>query len=132
MIFQQGGNSYDITLICMSVIGLVLLISYVVFSYLVTHRGDFYHVRRWKAAIWCGGAFGLIGSILLIILLVTSTDSKAVEKSTCEVVEQVIGWIVFNLILFIPFLFMVTIGMYYQLTRWLNSDDYLDKIWKDP
>ena len=132
MIFQQEGNSYDITLICMSAVGVILFVSFAGFTYLVTHSGDFYHVRRWKASLWFACTFGVILSVLLIIFSIQPIVSNTVERNTYEIIGQVIGVIFSSLTLIIPFLFLITIGIHYQLKWWLNSDDYLDKIWKDP
>ena len=132
MIFQQGGNSYDITLICMSAIGGILFVCYIVFAYLVTHSGDFYHVRRWKAALWFAGIPGVILSVLFIFFSITAIVSNTIGKNTSEIIGQVIGVIFSSLTLIVPFLFLVTIGTHHQLKWWLKSDDYLDKIWKDP
>jgi hypothetical protein len=132
MIFQVGKNSYDITLICISSVGVILLVGYAGFAYLVTHSGDFYHVRRWKASLWFASIFGIILSALLIIFSIRPIISSAVERNTFEVIKQVIGMIFTGLTLIIPFLFVVTIGTHHQLKWWLNSDDYLDKVWKDP
>jgi len=132
MMFGQGGNSYDITLICMRMIGIILFISYVVFAYLVTHRGDFYHIRRWKAALWFAGFPGIILSALLLFSSITMTVGTATGKDPLEVIALVFSVIFSALSLIGPFLFVVTIGTHQQLKWWLNSDDYLDKIWKDP
>jgi len=132
MIFQLGGNSYDLTLICTSANGVILFVSYVGFAYLVTHSGDFYQARRWKAALWFAGIFGVILSALLIFFSITTIVSSTVERNTYEVIGQVIGAIFSSLTLIVPLLFVTAIGTHHQLKWWLNSADYLDKIWKDP
>ena len=132
MMFQQGENSYDITLLCMSVLGLLLLIGYIAFSYFVTHKGDFYHIRRWKAAIWFAGIFGGILGVPLFLSSVAAIGSASSTKNVFEVIGTTIGGLFSILAFILPFVFMVCIGTHHQLKWWLNSDDYLEKIWKDP
>jgi hypothetical protein len=51
-------------------------------------------------------------------------------------VSEIIGAIVAGffptLALIIPPLFAIAWGTHNQLKWWLNTDDFLDKIWKDP
>lgn len=135
-VFQQGGDSYDVSLLCMSTVGIILLISYVVFAYLVTHQGDFYQVRRWKAAIWAAGIAGSVIAFPIIVVLIFSLIAASANPREgtgfIEAVGAVMGLFFGGFTLLVPFLFMVTFGTYYQLKRWLDSDDILDKIWKDP
>ena len=116
----------------MSIVGAILLISYVVFAYLVTHRGDFYQVRRWKAALWFAGLPGVILSAILLFSSITTIVRNSVEKNADELIGSVFGAVFSAFALIVPFLFVVTIGTHHQLKWWLNSDDYLDKLWKDP
>lgn len=132
MMFQQGENSYNTTLLCMSVIGSILLTGFIAFSYFVTHQGDFYHIRRWKAAIWVAGIFGGSLAVPLFLLSSAAISSSSLTKNVFEVIGTTIGGLFSILAFILPFVFMVCIGTHHQLRWWLNSDDYLDRIWKDP
>jgi hypothetical protein len=132
MSFQQGENSYDITFICMSTIGLILLIGYIAFAYFVAHKGDFYNNRRWKAAIWLASIFGVVLSASLLLFSIIAIISSAPGKNIFEVIRRMLGVFSFTLAFIIPFVFIVCVGTHHQLKLRLNSDDYLDKIWKDP
>jgi hypothetical protein len=132
MMFQQGQNSYDITLLCMGAIGFILLIGYVGFSYFVTHKGDFYHNRRWRAAIWIADILGGILGVPMFLFSITAIVNGSSAKSIIEVIGLMIGGLFSILAFILPFVFMVCVGMHHQMKWWLNSDDYLDKIWKDP
>jgi len=107
-----------------------------VFAYWVIHRGKFYHIRRWKAAIWSGIIFGIFGIFLFVILsfsiLISADISRLSVQNISEVIKLMIGLFLTITFIIIPLIFLVTFGMHHQLKWWLNSDDYLDKIWKDP
>jgi hypothetical protein len=106
--------------------------TYVGLAYVATHNGDFYQVRRWKAALWFANIFGVILSALFIFFSVTAVGSSAVEKNAYEIIGQIIGVVFSSLTFIVPFLFVVAIGTQRELEWWPDSDDYLDKIWKDP
>jgi hypothetical protein len=131
MIIQTGGNSYNLTPICGNAIGIFLLVGYIGFAHLVTHSGDFYHIRRWKASLWFAGIFGVILYAFFIIFSIPTTLGS-VERITFQAIGQAIGVIISGFTIIIPVLFVSAIGTHHQLRLWLNSDDYLDKIWKDP
>jgi hypothetical protein len=120
----------------MSGIGLILLVGYIAFSYFVTHRGDFYRIRRWKASIWSASIFGcFLGGILGVPLYLGSTVaiiSSSSARNIFGVIGVTIGGFLSLLAFILPFVFMVCLGTHHHLKWWLNSDDYLDKIWKDP
>jgi hypothetical protein len=130
--FQQGEKSYDITLLCMSAIGLILLVGYIAFSYFVTHRGDFYHIRRWKASIWLASIFGGILGVPVFLLSIAALIASSSAKNIFEIIGVIIGGFLSIIAFILPFVFMVCIGTHHRLKWWFNSDDYLDKIWKDP
>lgn len=148
MILQQGENTSDVTFICMITNGVILLISYILFAYWVTHKGDFYHIRRWKASIWLASITAAIfwGALLIIpvvLIIINSSPKNIIDmiwmksiNSSAKNIFEFFGLVVgsflsmFNLV--VPLLFIVTLGTYHQLKWWLISDDYLDKIWKDP
>ena len=148
MIFQQGESSFYITIICLCAIGAIFLFSYVLFAYIVTHKGDFYQIRRWKGAILFAGIFSLIFTIILLFVIIISLDTNSSAKYLVELFRLIFGlllkecifeviMLIFSILftyltLIIPFQFMVTLGIHFQLKRWYPSDDYLDKIWEDP
>jgi hypothetical protein len=119
MMFQQGENSYDITLLCMSGIGLILLVGYIAFSYFVTHRGDFYRIRRWKASIWSASIFGcFLGGILGVPLYLGSTVaiiSSSSARNIFGVIGVTIGGFLSLLAFILPFVFMVCLGTHHHL-----------------
>jgi hypothetical protein len=116
----------------MTIIGIVLLIGYFVFAYLVTHRSDFYHARRWKFALAVTNILGLVILAILIFPSLTTIFNKSPGINIIELFGLAIGTILYDLTFIIPFLFIVAIGTHYQLKWWLNSDDFLDRLWKDP
>ena len=132
MMFQQGENSYDVTLLCMSAIGLILLIGFIAFSYFATHKGDFYRIRRWKAAIWFAGIFGGILGVTFFFFSIAAIDISLSTKNVFEVIITTIGGFFSILAFILPLVFMICIGTHHQLKWWLGSDDFLDKIWNDP
>jgi len=125
-------NSIDVTLVCLNTMGVVLFISYLVFTYLVTHKGDFYHIRRWKAALWVAGIPGVMLSAFLLLPSIPVVVSNSPGKNLFEFIGLIIGAIFSTLVLVTPLLFVIAFGTHYRLKWWLNSDDFLDKIWKDP
>jgi hypothetical protein len=122
-------NSVDVSLLCVNVIGIVLLIGYLVFAYLVTHKGDFYYVRRWKFALWVANIIGLVLLALFLFPSINLISSNSIQGSLFGIA---VSAFLSTLTYIIPFLYVVVIGVHYQLKWWLNSDDFLDKIWKDP
>ena len=68
MMSLQAEGFYDPTFLCIDIPGAVLLAGYVGFAYAVTNRGDFYHRRRWKAAIWFASIPTIIASSILVYL----------------------------------------------------------------
>jgi hypothetical protein len=123
-------------------IGCISLAVYAYFAYYVTRNGDFYKVRRWKAAIWTA----LLSIVILLSLFafvgILGIISTIIENPTISfgtIIKdffQMLKLASFELIVLSPclahILFVITIGTYYRLKGWLQSDDYLDKIWKDP
>ena len=130
MIFQQVQNSYDVTLLCMGIAGGILWISYFIFVYWITHTGDFYKIRRWKAAIGLAGITTAILLLLFLFILFINIDLSG--RSSFDIAKTVIRLLFAGLILAIPFIIVVTIGAHHQIKWWFLSDDYLDKIWPDP
>jgi hypothetical protein len=126
------------------VIGLISLASYTFFAALITRQGDFYRIRRWKAAICCA----LIGAVIAVVIAVFCFALIVLKNSSflqnpdflaeinLENVFQFLFSISKAFLTLAPclttMLFVVTFGTYSRLKWWLNSDDYLDKIWKDP
>ncbi len=125
-------NSIDITLICWNIMGIVLFISYLVFTYLVTHTGDFYHIRRWKAALWIASITVIIFVAFFLFSSVQENVNHSSTKNLLEFIGLVSGSFFPTLALAVPLLFVIAVGMQHRLKWWLNSDDFLDKIWKDP
>ncbi len=112
--------------------GILLLVGYLGFAYFATHNGDFYHNRRWKAAIWFSAVPTSLGASILVYFSVASSLNVLGSKSALEIAGVIVMAVMSTLVLAVPFLFFVTWGMHHQLKWWFNSDDYLDKIWKDP
>jgi hypothetical protein len=125
-------NSIDVTLICLNIIGAVLLIGYSWFAYMVTHRGDFYHIRRWKAALLVAAIPGIIVFVIPPFSPISIIISHSSGKNLFELVGLIINTIFPTLVIIIPLLIVITIGTRRQLKWWLNSDDFLDMVWKDP
>lgn len=146
MLLKQGENSCDITFICLSMIGVILTVSYILFAYWVTHKGDFYHNRRWRGAVLVAGISSILIplSFSLVILSVILSSSKSIfelygtiiallsRKNLLEIIGLIIGLFFTFLIIVIPYLYVVTLGIHFRIRRSIDSDDYLDKIWKDP
>jgi cation transport ATPase len=132
MIFHLGEGSYDITFICVTLVGVILLVIYILFAYRVTHKGDFYQIRRWKASIWLASILTVSMYILLGTFLITLIVINASEKNVYEIIRLMVVGFFTTLIFSIPFQFIISIGTHYKIKWWLDSDDYLDKIWKDP
>ncbi len=130
--FQQAENYYDLTTLCISSTGLILVISYIASASLVMHNGDFYRIRRWKASICFAVIPTGVASAVLTYYSIAERISTLSSKSTLAVGGAIIASVMLPLTLAIPFLFIVTLGVHHQLKWWLNSNDYLDKIWKDP
>lgn len=132
MVFQIGQNSYDITYICVSAAGIFSLASYIGFIYISTHNGDFYRIRRWKAASWVS----IIPSIILLVFLLFVSTKSVLNNSPAQSIFELLGLIVgifFSTIALItPFTFVFTLGTHYQLKWWPSSETYLNKIWEDP
>jgi hypothetical protein len=61
--------------------GVALFLSYVAFAYLVTHNGNFYHVRRWKAALWITNILGVILLVFFLIVSLSTATSVLPKKS---------------------------------------------------
>jgi len=112
--------------------GMVLLISYFGFAYWVTHKGDFYHIRRWKAALWVAGILGIILFVIPPFSPIPTIISPSSGKNLFEFIGLIVNALFSTLVFVIPLLFVITIGMHHGLKWWLNSDDFLDMIWKDP
>lgn len=130
MPFQDGQNPNVASYLCCNSIGVVLLIGYIVFCYLVTHNGNFYQIRRWKAGIWLAN----ISNIFLVLVMFVSFKPLANSSSLniFQVIGKILEFLLSTLSINMLFIFNVTIGFQYQLKWSLNSDDYLDIIWKDP
>ncbi len=140
-IFPQAGNTYDLIGICVGTVDFILLAIYVGFAYLATHRGDFYEVRRWKAAIWAACIFGAVvlavflGAVMLAFILNVSTLSLiagGLRKDSVAVGSMMLIVALPAVCLITLSMFLVTWGVHRRLKWWLDSDDFLDKIWKDP
>jgi hypothetical protein len=125
-------NTIDGNLICLSGMGIVLFLAYAAFAYMVTHQKDFYQSRRWKAALWFTTISGVIVFVFLMVASVSSMASDLAKKSVFEIIGSLIGAFFSMLALVMPPLFFIAWGTHHQLKWWLNSDDFLDKIWKDP
>ncbi len=141
MLVQIQNGSNFVGLAC---IGSFLLASYSLFAFYVTRHGDFYMIRRWRAAIWTS----LFSTILFLVIFnicvvgvigINSPILKYPNLLSGTLVKNIFLILKFSLdllIVFLPcltiFLFIITIGTYYRLKWWLNSDDFLDKLWKDP
>ena len=125
-------NAIDVTSLCWSTLGIVLFVGYLRFAHSVTQRGDFYHGRRWKAALWFAGVPCLILFVIFLLSSITATFSNPSGKDTIDLIEFVIVAVLTRLAYMIPVLLVMTIGIHYSLKWWRNSDDFLDKIWKDP
>ena len=125
-------NSVDVTLLCVNIIGIVLLIGYAVFAYLVTHKGDFYHIRRWKFALWVANILGLVLLAIFLFPSITTILSNSSEQNTIDLIGLVLSAILSALTYIIPFLFIIAFGTHYRVKWWLTSDDFLDRLWKDP
>ena len=125
-------NAIDVTSFCWSTLGIVLFVGYFRFAYSVTHQEDFYHVRRWKAALWFAGVPCLILFATFLLSSIPAIFNNASGKDTIDWFEFVIVAMLSTLTWIIPILFVITIGMHYLLKWWRNSDNFLDKIWKDP
>ena len=134
----------DTNLIISAGTGGVFLFIYLLFAFYVTRHGNFYKIRRWKAAIWVS-----LLSVILPVAIISISIGGTFEMNSPLLkspnlffgtyVVNLLQWLkstIQKLLVFLPcltpFLFVVTIGTYYQLKWWLDSDDYLDKIWKDP
>jgi hypothetical protein len=126
-------------------IGWVILAGgYTLFAFYVTRHGDFYNIRRWKAAI-CVALLSaillmmviyiLVGRTILINPTLFQTPNMSLGMKLITVFQSFKNMIT-KLIVFLPcltpYIFLVTIGTHHQLKWWLISDDYLDKVWKDP
>jgi uncharacterized membrane protein YesL len=125
-------NAVDVTLLCMNIIGIVLFIGYAVFAYLVTHKGGFYQIRRWKFGLWVANILGLVLLAIFLFPSIRTILSNSSEQNTIDLIGLVISAILSALIYIIPFLFIIACGTHYQLKWWLTSDDFLDRLWKDP
>jgi hypothetical protein len=133
---MQGAT--DISLIVFGGCGLVLSVVYVVFAFLVTRQSNFYKARRWKAAV----GLAVLPSVFVVVMItavsVVSSGMTFIRDFASGGTSflQLLGWVfeylVYWSLCLTPFWFIVTLGTYYRLTGWMNSDDYLDKIWKDP
>ena len=131
----------SIFLICM---GLILLSSYLLFAIYITRHGDYYKIRRWKAAIWISliSAFLFAGLVIITIegyIVLNSPLSQnpillleTIANTYIQSFKTIIGLLFASSFCLVPYLFMVTLGVYYKLKWWFGSDDLLDKIWKDP
>jgi membrane protease YdiL (CAAX protease family) len=128
-------SPFDVSYICFTFVGVAFLISYIVFTYFVLHRGDFYHIRRWKAAIWAAVISVVLFSAFLFAFLFFQGIKSPLANSSKDVAEIIIlliGTFLPALVIFVPLLFLITLGTHHQLKWMLNSDDLLDKIWPDP
>ncbi len=132
MPLQQVERFYDLTLVCFTIAGLTLLAGYIAFAHFVTHRGDFYHRRRWKTAIWFAVVPTVIVSGILLYLSIVDDIGTWTSRNMLDRAGSIIESVMSTLALVIPLLFVLTWGAHHQLKWWFNSDDYLDKIWKDP
>ena len=131
----------SIFLICM---GLILLSSYLLFAIYITRHGDYYKIRRWKAAIWISliSAFLFAGLVIITIegyIVLNSPLSQnpillleTIANTYIQSFKTIIGLLFASSFCLVPYLFMVTLGVYYKLKWWFGSDDLLYKIWKDP
>lgn len=137
--FYQGQEPTDITAYCFGFAGIVMLTVYAVFVGYMTQHGDFYQKRRWKASILAA----ILSSALFIVVILISLSIPIIGqflKKPAPLFEHEIrptGYLYFELIsillvCWMSFMFIVTFGTHYRLKWWLNSDDFLDKIWKDP
>jgi len=128
MIEQQTPSNTNY--FCWNTFGVILLISYIIFCFSVTRKGGFYEIRRWKASIW----FALITDVLLwlYLLLFFEPVKSNIPSNYYELIVAIPNFLILTLAIHMSFLFIATIGTHFELKRWLNSDDYLDKIWKDP
>ncbi len=130
--FQQAGNSFDVTGICLGIVGLVLLTGYIAFAALVTHRGNFYQARRWKGAI-------LISSIpmvpvlgVLAYLFIVPNWRAWSSEGVVQIAGHIVQTVMAALALIAPVLFPATWKTWDRLRWSVQAEDFLDKIWKDP
>jgi hypothetical protein len=130
VLFQDAQNPDIANYFCWNALGIVLLIGYIVFCYLITHKGNFYQIRRWKASFWLATIFNI--GILSVMFAVFKPLANNSSLNIFQVVGSILEFLLSTLTINIPFTFMATIGTQHQLKWWMNSDDYLDKVWKDP
>ncbi len=131
-IFPQEGSTYDVTGICVGTVDFILLAIYIAFAYLATHRGDFYEVRRWKAAIWAACIFGAVMLAFILGLSTFPLIAGGLLKDLLEIGRLILIVTLLAACVIVPSMFLVTWGVHRRLKWWLDSDDFLDKIWKDP
>ncbi len=131
-IFQQARNSFDVSGICLGTVGFILLVGYVVFAFLVTHRGDFYQIRRWKAAICFSSISMALILVVVVYIFVTPGFSAWSSESMVEIAGHILGTLMATLVFIVPVLFAATWKIWDQLRWSVQADDFLDKIWKDP
>jgi hypothetical protein len=141
MLFQMQNESGFF--ICAG-FGWILLTGYALFAIYVTRYGDYYKIRRWKTAIW----ISIMSAVLVLVIIIVYFEGAIVINSLLfqnpgllfgtkvdyifHLFRSIIDLLLIFPLFLTPYLFMFTIGEYYQLKWWLTSDDYLDKVWKDP
>ncbi len=140
---MRGGMQYDLDPILCPSIGLISLASFVIFALYVTRHGGYYKIRRWKTAI----RFALLSTVLFVVIFIIIYGGADLFNRSplwnpdfllrvkLEDVLQLFTSILIQILnisaCLVPWLFIITLGTYHQLKWWLNSDDYLDEIWKD-
>lgn len=118
-----------------SVFGGIILVLYGLFVFVVIKQGDFYAARRWKAAAWAAVLSvvffeGVLAVITFTLLLSGSHDLSF--RAALGIASQSLISVLLLLPCLGPLLFVITIGTYYRLKHWLDSDRFLDRIWDDP
>lgn len=125
----------NITMICLSITGIIFSIIYVVLAYFVTQKGDFYQNRHWKAsilvAVICSLIVTLCGFVFLALLFLRQYFEIKVDVFEILLYARLMFLCIY-VMFFIPYLFVITIGIYFRLGRQIDMDDILDKIWQDP
>jgi hypothetical protein len=114
--------------LCLGGSEFILLIIYALFAYWGSRRDNFYQARRWKASVW----IAIISSFMILALIclpvLWSIYKNFVETHALNF-DSLWATISTLLVIVIPLMFIITISAYSRLA-W--SDDFLDKIWKDP
>jgi hypothetical protein len=134
----------EINIVFCGGIGLLLLVSYLLFAFYITRHGDFYQIRRWKAAIWSSVLMSVLFVVIMIIMFVAIFVFSSpllqnpvllfetIDENYFQIYTGIIAAFLGFFPCLTPYLFLTTIAIHYKITLWLTSDDFLDKIWKDP